>query len=609
MSLVSVVFLGLLGQGLAQTRSLTLDEMFQLADQNNNRIRLYDLAISEAEQGVKVACNDRLPSIQAHVELNYIGDGVMTDRNFAHAVHADMPHFGNSFVLKASQVIYAGGAVAKGIERSRLQKKEAELEYVENRQDIRFLLAGYYLDLFQLNNQKRVYESNISQTRLLVKDMKASYRQGTALKSDITRYELQLQSLELSLTSVKDKIDVLSHKLATAVGLEPDVLILPDTTELLKFNVENRTEEDWLLEIHHTPSVRLADIRIEQEKNKQDLIRAERRPKISLVAANDFTGPILIEVPPLNNNFTYWYAGVGISYNIDALFKSKRKLKQAQLATRKMEEARRVAEEEAENDIHAAYVNLNEAYIRLRTQKKSVQLVHENFNIVRQRYVNGLALITDMLNAVSLNWCVFIGILAGAGVVFYRQVVLRKGYKLLITVGFMLIVVYQYYMYFLIHPNLNIESLYIPNFLKGLGHGILYISLTIYVAKTVPFEHFFQGLCVLSFIRTSIATPLGTAILNRWLKYMQQDNIGLISRKMDLVKEWMPDVSIQQLYEEVTRQTLLTSLKELFGAVCIVGTIFLLFLLSQKVWRKLLRYVRRNHPRYIQLLKRSQPAQ
>ena len=144
--LVSVVFLGLLGQGLAQTRSLTLDEMFQLADQNNNRIRLYDLAISEAEQGVKVACNDRLPSIQAHVELNYIGDGVMTDRNFAHAVHADMPHFGNSFVLKASQVIYAGGAVAKGIERSKLQKKEAELEYVENRQDIRFLLAGYYLD-------------------------------------------------------------------------------------------------------------------------------------------------------------------------------------------------------------------------------------------------------------------------------------------------------------------------------------------------------------------------------------------------------------------------------------------------------------------------------
>lgn len=397
--LVSVVFLGLLGSVSAQTRSLTVDEMFQLADQHNKSIRLYDLAISEAEQAVKVACNDRLPSIQAQMDFKCIGDGVMTDRNFSNAVHADMPHFGNSFVVKASQVVYAGGAITKGIERSKLQQRQAELEYAGNRQDIRFLLTGYYLDLFQLNNQKRVYESNISQTRLLVKDMRASYRQGTALKSDITRYELQLQSLELSLTSVKDKIDVLSHKLATAIGLEPGVLILPDTTELLKINVEHREEAEWMQEIPHTPSLKLADVKISQEKNKLELIRAERRPKISLVAANDFTGPILVEVPPLNNNFTYWYAGVGISYNIDALFKSKKKLKQAQLATRKMEQARSLAEEEAENNIHAAYVNLNEAYIRLRTQKKSVQLAHENFNIVRQRYVNGLALITDMLDA------------------------------------------------------------------------------------------------------------------------------------------------------------------------------------------------------------------
>lgn len=201
----------------------------------------------------------------------------------------------------------------------------------------------------------------------------------------------------------------------------------------------------------------------------------------------------------------------------------------------------------------------------------------------------------DTLNAVSINWCVFAGILMGAGIVFYRQVVLRKGYKLLITIGFLLVVVYQYYMYFLIHPNLNIESLYIPNLLKGIGYGVLYISLTIYIAKTVPFKHFFQGLCVLSFIRTSIATPLGTAILSRWLKYMQQENMGLLSRNVDLVKEWMPDVSIPQLYEQVAAQTLLTSLKELFGLVCIVGTVFLIFLFTQKAWRKFFGSVRRAH--------------
>lgn len=141
----------------------------------------------------------------------------------------------------------------------------------------------------------------------------------------------------------------------------------------------------------------------------------------------------------------------------------------------------------------------------------------------------------DSLNAISLNWYVFVGILIGSATVFYRQVVLRKGFKFLIYVGFLLILVYQYYMYFLIDPDLNIESFYLPNLLKGIGHGILYICLTIYIAKSVPFKHFFQGLCVLSFIRTSVATPLGTAILNRSLKYMQQDNIGLLSRNIDRV--------------------------------------------------------------------------
>lgn len=383
----------------AQPLTLSLDEMFRLADQHSKSIRLHDLAIREAEQGVRIAKNDRLPSIQAQLDLNYIGDGVMTDRNFSNGIHADMPHFGNTFVLKASQVIYAGGAINRNINRSKLQQKEAELEYVRNRQDIRFMLTGYYLDLFQLNNQKRVYENNIAQTQLLVKDMRASYRQGTALKSDITRYELQLQSLELQLTSVKDKIDVLSHRLATTIGLEPDVAIQPDTTELFRLTVEKRDEAEWIREIPLTPSVRLADIKIEQEKNRIELLRAEKRPRISLHAANDLNGPILIEVPPLNNNFSYWYAGVGISYNLDALFKNGKKLKQARLSALKMEEARKLAVEETGNSIHEAYVNLNEAYIRLRTQKKSVQLAHENFNIVRQRYVNGLALITDMLDA------------------------------------------------------------------------------------------------------------------------------------------------------------------------------------------------------------------
>ena len=113
----------------------------------------------------------------------------------------------------------------------------------------------------------------------------------------------------------------------------------------------------------------------------------------------------------------------------------------------------------------------------------------------------------------------------------------------------------------------------------------MHISLTIYIAVSVPFKHFFQALCVLSFIRTSIATPLGTALLNRAMKYLEQDNIATISRNMDQVRAWTEGIPMNTLYNLIRTQTTLTSLKELFGWVCIQGTIFLIIIMSYRLWR------------------------
>lgn len=64
-----IFFLSSLCSASAQSVSLSIDEMFRLADQNSKSIRMHELAISEAEQGVKVAKDGRLPSIGFGLEL------------------------------------------------------------------------------------------------------------------------------------------------------------------------------------------------------------------------------------------------------------------------------------------------------------------------------------------------------------------------------------------------------------------------------------------------------------------------------------------------------------------------------------------------------------
>ena len=155
---VLLVFLFVQTSGLImaqnrQYRKLSIEEMFGLADKNSRSIRTFDMAVQEAGQAVKVAKNAQLPSLDVSLSASYLGDGWLADRNFSDGENAPMPHFGNNFALEASQVVYAGGAISHSIALAELQHQLAQLDKEKNKQDIRFLLVGNYLELYQLHNQ------------------------------------------------------------------------------------------------------------------------------------------------------------------------------------------------------------------------------------------------------------------------------------------------------------------------------------------------------------------------------------------------------------------------------------------------------------------------
>ena len=127
--------------------------------------------------------------------------------------------------------------------------------------------------------------------------------------------------------------------------------------------------------------------------------KSKRLPKIALVAAEHLDGPITIEVPVLDNNFNYWHVGVGVSYSLSSLFKEHRNLKQSKLNVRRAEENYDLAKEQVGNAVQECYVNFQTAFTDLHVQEKSVKLANENYSVTNNRYENGLAILTEMLDA------------------------------------------------------------------------------------------------------------------------------------------------------------------------------------------------------------------
>ena len=382
-----------------QPLPLSLERMFELAETQNRALAVMDMAVREAEEGVRVAKSARLPDMDASLALSYLGNANVFAREWKDFQVAHLPHFGNNFAFEASQVIYSGGAVTAGIDLAKMKREMALLSKEEMRENVRMMLAGSYLQLYKLQNERRVYEQNTMQTRKLIDEINAKHAQGVALKNDVTRYELQLKGYELALTQIQNNREVLNHRLNIALGLPEDTRIEIDTTMTATLPAVSN-ELTWQNEaLQSAPSLKQSQLGIDMSKQGEKLAGVDSKPTVFAFAADKLDGPILTEVPTINSNLNYWYAGVGVKYSLSSLFKGNKKVRQAHAATLLAEEEHRMAQDNMRTAVKDAYVHFDEAFTLYDTQKKSLELAQQNYQVVNNRYLNGLALITDMLDA------------------------------------------------------------------------------------------------------------------------------------------------------------------------------------------------------------------
>ena len=385
-----------------QHQPMTIDQLFDRAEDMSKSLRTQKTGVEAAEHGIADAKSKRLPDINTTLSVSYIGNVLLTDRDFTDVHGMSSPHFGNSFSLEARQTIYSGGALTAGIRLAEMGKQQAEIGTRLTRNQVRFMALGQYLDLFKIDNRMKVYEKNIQLTEQLIANIREKQAQGMALKNDITRYELQMETLKLAVTTLRNNREICNHELCNTLGLSTDTYIQPDTT-LTAQTYAMGSEAEWQNRATTTsPLLEQSALNIDMARQREKLAKSELLPKIAVVAADNFNGPITFELPPINKNLNVWYLGVGINYNLSSLFKSNKRVRQAAVETRQMQEAHALSAENLNNNMQQAYVKYRQTYSELATQQKSVELADQNYGVMKSRYLNQMALVTDMVDASNL---------------------------------------------------------------------------------------------------------------------------------------------------------------------------------------------------------------
>ena len=396
----------------SKKENMTISQLFQKVEDNSKSLRTSLSGVEAAHLGIESAKSKKLPDLDASLSFSYIGNALITDRNFSNVHGLKSPHVGNNFAFQAQQVVYAGGAINAGIKLAELGKQQAEVGVKLTRQQIRFIALGQYLDLYKIDNRIKVYEKNIELTRQLIDDIKEKQTHGMALKNDITRYELQMESLKLGLTALRNNRSILNHQLCNTLGMNQEsqmnqgsqeIQIIPDATIADK-TYGKEGEAYWQTAgALNSPLLEQSNNAIRIAEQKEKIAKSDLLPKVAFVAADNFDGPILFELPPVDKNLNVWYVGVGVKYSLSSLFKSNKRIKQAAVETRQAKEAHAVQAEQLNNNVQAAYVQYQQTYVELETQRKSVELAQQNYDVMNARYLSQLALVTDMVDASNLK--------------------------------------------------------------------------------------------------------------------------------------------------------------------------------------------------------------
>ena len=405
-------------------QTMTLTTLYDLADRQSQKVRVSEVALRAADEGVAAAKSALLPSVDLSLQGSYTGNAFMLSRGFSSSGTTDYivpgvgtvpvangkqdtPHWGNSFTAQVSQVVYAGGAIRSGIRMAELGKEMAELDVEKNRQEVRFLLTGYYLDLCKLDNQMEVVSQNIALAKKEIEQMKARRGEGTVLQNDITRYEFQLQSLELTLTKLKDASTVINYQLVKTLHLPEQTVILPDKNELdTEINALSAiaAQETWQqTAADNNLGIRQATVATNLTEQKMKQVKAESLPSVAVVAENQLYGPYTQDLIPKDCNVNVWFIGIGVKFSLGSLWKNKHNIRKARIEHQQSQEALVLVREGVENGVQASYTNLLTSYTEVKTHQKQVELANQNYSVVQNRYQNDLALLTDMVDASNMK--------------------------------------------------------------------------------------------------------------------------------------------------------------------------------------------------------------
>lgn len=389
--LLQIISIDVIAQ--SDTIRLSMQQFFDIADTKSHSIMESEYLIENALHELEYTKMQFSPDINITVTAGYQGNATIMNRNFANSESVVLPHFSNNLSLQINQPIL-DMALNKEKELRKSTNKVLDVQLQLKKQDIRFMLADWLLQYIKYMNMNDILEKDRARIHKLLQETSYRYEQGTALRSDVTYYKLELQKRELAIIKNNNLLKILNFQFTRILDLPENTVVIPH---------EKIPSPQKLREINSQPAYSLSYIESINQYNEslanEAFVKSVKWPQLSGWFENNLTGPLSSSTPPLDKNINNWGVGIRLSYNIGNLYKYKSKIKSSKSLSKSMAEHSELVYIKNETELFTVKTKLKELLEEFDIRTEQIRLAEDLYNLTYERYSGGTAILTEMLDA------------------------------------------------------------------------------------------------------------------------------------------------------------------------------------------------------------------
>ena len=392
-----------------QPVSLTLKNALQYALDASQNARKAKLDVENSQYKIDEVKARALPQVNGSGSLTYnpiLQQSALPGDFFGQPGSTVLVAFGQKWNANAgisvNQAIF-DNAVFTGLKAAKTTAEFYRLNsQLTEEQIIEQVATGYYRVLVQ-RQQVGVIDSTIKNTQKVQAALQSLYENGLAKKIDVDRIAVSLSNLKSRRQQLINGVQMLENQLKFYMGMPIETAISIPDVELSEIKPQAIAKDN---KIDVSSRTELAVLKSQEKllQYQRQATRSEYLPTLSLSGAYSYQGmsngfPVFKGQSSGANWFDVASVGVNLRVPIFNGNATRARVRQADVQLRKLNED--IAQTKL--SLSLAYENartqINNSIITLNSQRQNVRLAEQVYFNTQNNYNNGLATLTDLLNA------------------------------------------------------------------------------------------------------------------------------------------------------------------------------------------------------------------